>query len=87
MSCEGKETLAYAFSLLEKFGNEPYIGEAVCQLQHAQQAAALAEKEGFGDHVVIGGLSFIPFPDPESRPVEQLAGSVLYTSIVLVATY
>ena len=54
MSCEGKETLAYAFSLLEKFGNEPYIGEAVCQLQHAQQAAALAEKEGFGDHVVIG---------------------------------
>ena len=57
---EGKESLAYAFSLFEKFGREPYIGEAVSQLQHAQQAAALAEKEGFGDHVVIGRVNFTP---------------------------
>ena len=57
MSSEGKESLDFAFSLFEKFGREPYIGEAVSQLQHAQQAAALAEKEGFGDHVIIGRLS------------------------------
>ena len=60
MFSEGKESLAYAFSLFEKFGREPYIGEAVSQLQHAQQAAALAEKEGFGDHVVVGRVNFTP---------------------------
>ena len=66
MSSAGKDNLAYAFALLEKFGQEPYIGEAVSQLQHAQQAAALAEKEGFGEHVVIGGVNFTSFlgPDP-----------------------
>ena len=66
MASEGKENLAYAFSLLDKFGQEPYIGEAVSQLQHAQQAAALAEKEGFGDHVVIGGMNITPFLGPVS---------------------
>ena len=59
MSSEEKENLDFAFSLFEKFGQEPYIGEAVSQLQHAQQAAALAEKEGFGDHVIIGWLDFV----------------------------
>ena len=56
MSSEEKANLDFAFSLFEKFGREPYIGEAVSQLQHAQQAAALAEGEGFGDHVVVGPL-------------------------------
>ncbi len=47
-------SLDYLFSLFDKYGQEPYIGEAVSQLQHAQQAAMLAEKEGFDKHVVIG---------------------------------
>ena len=59
MSSEEKENLDFTFSLFEKFGQEPYIGEAVSQLQHAQQAAALAEKEGFGDHVIIGRSYFV----------------------------
>ena len=31
MSSEGKENLDFAFSLFEKFGREPYIGEAIPQ--------------------------------------------------------
>lgn len=50
------EKLSYLFSLFDRFGNEPYIGEAVSQMQHAQQAAALAEKEGFHEHVVMGKM-------------------------------
>ena len=60
MSSE-KNNLEYVFSLLEKFGREPYIGEAVSQMQHAQQAAGLAEREGFGDQVIIGGQTWRSF--------------------------
>ena len=56
-----KKNLEYVFTLLEKFGREPYIGEAVSQMQHAQQAAGLAEREGFGDQVIIGGPTWRSF--------------------------
>ena len=44
------------FSLFDKFGQENYIGEEVTQLQHAQQAAAWALKEGFDEFVVLGAF-------------------------------
>ena len=44
------------FSLFDKFGGENYIGEEVSQLQHAQQAAACAMKEGFDDFVILGAF-------------------------------
>merc|ERR1712227_645029 len=44
------------FGLFEKWGFENYIGEPVSQLQHAQQAAMLAERDGFGEKVVIGAF-------------------------------
>ena len=44
------------FSLFDKFGGENYIGEEVSQLQHAQQAAACALKEGFDEFVILGAF-------------------------------
>ena len=44
------------FSLFDKFGGENYIGEEVTQLQHAQQAAACALKEGFDEFVILGAF-------------------------------
>ena len=44
------------FSLFDKFGQENYIGEEVSQLQHAQQAASCALKEGFDEFVIIGAF-------------------------------
>ncbi|XP_042875354.1 uncharacterized protein LOC122255377 [Penaeus japonicus] len=44
------------FSLFEQFGEIDYIGEAVTQVQHALQAAHLAEKEEFPEEIVLGAL-------------------------------
>ncbi len=44
------------FILFEKHGNADYIGEAISQLEHACQAAQLAEKEGFSEEVILAAL-------------------------------
>ncbi|XP_042240157.1 2-amino-1-hydroxyethylphosphonate dioxygenase (glycine-forming)-like isoform X2 [Homarus americanus] len=44
------------FSLFEQFGEGSYIGEAVTQVQHALQAAHLAQHEGFPVETVLGAL-------------------------------
>lgn len=48
------DAVSKIFSLFSKHGMEPYIGENVSQLQHAQQAAGLAECDGQGEHVIVG---------------------------------
>ena len=48
-------------SLFNELGREPYIGEAVSQLQHAQQAAELAKRDGQPDEVVLGSKHNYPF--------------------------
>lgn len=44
------------FSLFEKHGSADYIGEAISQLEHACQAAQLAQTEGFDNEVVLAAL-------------------------------
>lgn len=44
---EAEAVVSQVFGLYEELGKADYIGEAVTQLQHALQAAHLAEKEGF----------------------------------------
>jgi 2-amino-1-hydroxyethylphosphonate dioxygenase (glycine-forming) len=44
------------FALYEKYGDEDYIGEPVSQLEHMSQAAALAEKEGYDDEVILAAF-------------------------------
>lgn len=44
------------FDLFEKHGNADYIGEAISQIEHACQAAQLAEKEGFSNEVILAAL-------------------------------
>ncbi len=43
------------FGLYDRFGDEEY-GEYVTQLQHASQAAALAEAEGYEEEVILSAL-------------------------------
>ena len=56
MSSRADRAVEEIFSLFDKFGGENYIGEEVSQLQHAQQAAACAMKEGFDDFVILGAF-------------------------------
>lgn len=44
------------FGLYEKYGSSDYIGEPVSQIEHMCQAAALAEKEGYDDEVVLAAF-------------------------------
>lgn len=44
------------FSLYQKFGDKGYIGEDITQLEHAMQAALLAEKENCGSDVVLAAF-------------------------------
>ncbi|MCF8465213.1 MAG: HDIG domain-containing protein [Flavobacteriales bacterium] len=44
------------FELFAKHGNADYIGEPISQLEHACQAAQLAEKEGFDNEVILAAL-------------------------------
>ncbi|KAK3854615.1 hypothetical protein Pcinc_036747 [Petrolisthes cinctipes] len=48
--------VSQVFGLYEDFGEADYLGEAVTQVQHALQAAHLAEEEGFPVQVVLGAL-------------------------------
>ena len=44
------------FSLYEKYGSADYIGEPVSQIEHMAQAAQWAQKEGFGEEVVLAAF-------------------------------
>lgn len=44
------------FGLYNKWGHQNYIGEAVTQLQHAQQASQLAATAGYNEEVVFGAF-------------------------------
>ncbi len=44
------------FAYFEKYGDQPYFGEAVSQLQHACQAAELAQNAGCDDEVVLAAF-------------------------------
>lgn len=44
------------FSLYERYGHADYIGEPVSQLEHMSQSAALAQKHGADDEVVLAAF-------------------------------
>jgi putative nucleotidyltransferase with HDIG domain len=44
------------FSLYQKYGDKGYIGEDITQLEHAMQAALLAEKENCDSDVVLAAF-------------------------------
>lgn len=50
-----EERVNHIFDLLDEYGQEEY-GEAVTQLQHASQAAALAEAAGHGEEVMLAAF-------------------------------
>ena len=51
-----QESVNEIFELFEKYGNADYIGEAISQIEHAAQAAELAEEEGFDEEIILGAL-------------------------------
>lgn len=51
-----EETVSQVFSLWEAHGQDDYIGEPVSQLEHAAQAAALAEAAGHDEEVVLAAF-------------------------------
>jgi phosphonate degradation associated HDIG domain protein len=50
------ETIAHVFGIWEQHGQDDYIGEPVSQLEHAAQAAALAEAAGHDEEVVLAAF-------------------------------
>lgn len=44
------------FDLFNKYGNADYIGEDVSQIEHAVQAAQLAEEQGFDNETILAAL-------------------------------
>jgi len=44
------------FSLYERYGDEDYIGEPVCQLEHMSQTAQLAIQAGYDDEIVLAAF-------------------------------
>jgi 2-amino-1-hydroxyethylphosphonate dioxygenase (glycine-forming) len=51
-----QQTVDEIFGFFEKYGNDPYFGEPVSQLQHAFQAAELAHTEGYDEEVIIAAF-------------------------------
>ena len=51
-----KKTVDEVLALYRRFGNEDYIGEPVSQIEHMCQCAQLAEKEGYGDEVILAAF-------------------------------
>jgi len=43
-------------TVFKDFGNKDYIGEKITQIEHAIQAAMLAEKDGYGDEIIVAAL-------------------------------
>jgi phosphonate degradation associated HDIG domain protein len=44
------------FMLFDKYGKEDYIGEPISQIEHACQAAQLAEDEGLDEEVILAAF-------------------------------
>lgn len=44
------------FDLFQKYGDADYIGEDISQIEHAAQAAQLAEEQGFDKEVILAAL-------------------------------
>lgn len=51
-----QDTVDEIFALYQQYGHEDYIGEPVSQLEHMSQAAALAEKEGYDEEVILAAF-------------------------------
>ncbi|MCU0354163.1 MAG: HDIG domain-containing protein [Cytophagales bacterium] len=50
------EIVETVFSFFERHGDEDYIGEPVSQLEHATQAAQLAERAGADEETILAAL-------------------------------
>lgn len=53
---EAEKTASEIISLFERKGNSNYSGEKITQLEHACQAAQLAEKDGNDDEVILAAF-------------------------------
>jgi predicted HD phosphohydrolase len=53
---KARDIVKTLFSFIEAQGQGDYIGEAVSQLAHSLQAAALAKEAGSDDDTVLGAL-------------------------------
>ena len=51
-----EDTIETVFGFFELHGNEEYIGEPVSQLEHATQAAQLAERAGADEETILAAL-------------------------------
>lgn len=65
------------FNLYLKYGNKNYIGEEVSQLEHAQQAAVLAEKDNYCKEFIIGAFlhdigHLLEFDNPHLKTMGNL---------------
>jgi phosphonate degradation associated HDIG domain protein len=52
----GTETAESIIQLYKEKGKTNYAGEEITQLEHASQAAQLAEKDGTGDEVIVAAF-------------------------------
>ena len=55
IASSAEERVDFILSLYRQFGDEDYIGEPVSQLEHMDQCAQLALKEGFDEETVLAG--------------------------------
>ena len=65
------------FDLYLKYGNKNYIGEAVSQLEHAQQAAFSAEKDQCCKEFIVGAFlhdigHLLEFDNPQLQTMDNL---------------
>jgi len=83
-----EQAVQEVFDILMRRGQEAYIGEPVSQIEHACQAAQLAEVEGYDDEVIIAALlhdigHLCALPNDEEMPGlgifrhEQVGGNFL----------
>jgi predicted HD phosphohydrolase len=62
--------------MLDRAGSESYGGEAVSQLEHALQAAALAEQDGWDEEFVVACLLHdLGHLTPQAQEVLDLAAA------------
>ena len=65
------------FDLYLKHGNKNYIGEAVSQIEHAQQAAFSAEKDQCCKEFIVGAFlhdigHLLEFDNPQLQTMDNL---------------
>ncbi len=70
-----EEAVDLIIELYQQYGNEDYIGEPVSQIEHMCQAAQLAEKEGYGEDVILAAFFHdIGHLCEHIMPVQQMDG-------------